>query len=382
MAKSVSILIVGDVMYDIEEVIRLSSAANHKIEYTKDSEYATELFERHKPRILILCFNKINDSEQFYLNLLAGSETAIDIPHQTILMCDGKDSKFAFNLTEKSLIDDYVIFKPLFDVNRLRLTIERLDERLKFIDVNKMMFVRLQSLLEELDGIKGTVINHDQDVKKIVADIKEHNNTVQTVVVSGIERVKERLSQMDSANKDNGVNGLAEFCDREISSEIKSVVEKSNVNAEMWAESVLEKYKNVIKFEEAEQKKDEYFSDSPLVMVVEDEQLNSNVMCMILEKEGYITIKAGDGIEAVKKADMNNPDIILMDIKMPRMNGLKAVCKIKENPKFSNVPIIMLSAHSEKAVVRECLRKGACDYIVKPASKEQLLERIAFHLTR
>ena len=97
----------------------------------------------------------------------------------------------------------------------------------------------------------------------------------------------------------------------------------------------------------------------------------------MLSREGFLVEVAGDGISALNITENWMPNIILMDIKLPKMNGLKVTQKIKSNQKFKETHIIMLTGHSEQAVVKECLKSGACDFIVKPAKKEELLERIA-----
>lgn len=110
------------------------------------------------------------------------------------------------------------------------------------------------------------------------------------------------------------------------------------------------------------------------ILLVEDNKVNQIVIEKILEKEGYEILIAEDGIEGVESAINDSPDLILMDVQMPRMDGLEATRKIKE---IKNIPIIALSAH---AGMEECLDAGMDDYLSKPVHTVELLKKIENYL--
>lgn len=116
-----------------------------------------------------------------------------------------------------------------------------------------------------------------------------------------------------------------------------------------------------------------------LILVVEDEQAILDILKFNLEKEGYKVAVATDGEEAVTMARQVNPDLILLDVMLPKMNGF-AVCKTVRS--WSQAPIIMLTAKGEECDKIKGLEIGADDYITKPFSMSELSARIKANMRR
>ena len=110
------------------------------------------------------------------------------------------------------------------------------------------------------------------------------------------------------------------------------------------------------------------------LLIVDDEPKIRNVVKEYALFDGYIVDEAEDGIDAVKKCDNNQYDLIIMDIMMPNLNGIEAARKIKE--KYSNINIIFLSAKSEEYDKLSAFGVGADDYVTKPFSPKELMARI------
>lgn len=115
------------------------------------------------------------------------------------------------------------------------------------------------------------------------------------------------------------------------------------------------------------------------ILIVEDEQNISDIIKFNLEKEGYDVVCAYDGVDGLSMFSKENPDLILLDIMMPRMDGL-SVCK--EIRKTSEVPIIMLTAKAEETDKVLGLEALADDYVTKPFGNRELLARIKANLRR
>lgn len=116
-----------------------------------------------------------------------------------------------------------------------------------------------------------------------------------------------------------------------------------------------------------------------LVLVVDDEQRMINFMRMNLELEGVRVITATDGRDAVDKVREEMPDVVVMDIMMPGMDGFEALRRIRT---FSQVPVLFLTARSEEEDRIKGLELGADDYISKPFSHRELISRIRAVLRR
>ena len=109
------------------------------------------------------------------------------------------------------------------------------------------------------------------------------------------------------------------------------------------------------------------------ILAVEDDRPVRNLITTTLKASGYRYLTADDGEEAVMEAATQNPDIILLDLGLPNMDGIDVIRKIRT---WSNVPIIVISARTEDADKVEALDAGADDYLTKPFSVQELLARI------
>ena len=115
------------------------------------------------------------------------------------------------------------------------------------------------------------------------------------------------------------------------------------------------------------------------ILIVDDEQKIREVLAEYAEFEGFIPDEATDGMDAVAKCKINDYDIILMDVMMPKLDGFSAV---KEIRKFKDIPVIMLSARGEEYDKLFGFEIGADDYVVKPFSPKEVMARINAVLKR
>ncbi len=116
-----------------------------------------------------------------------------------------------------------------------------------------------------------------------------------------------------------------------------------------------------------------------LVLLVEDTEDNRFMMRRLLEMSGYSVVEAHNGLEAVRVASEKQPQIILMDLSLPLIDGLAATRRIRNLPGFDKVPIIAVSAHDTADFHAEALAAGCNSYITKPidfSELEQLISRL------
>ncbi|MDE0955147.1 MAG: response regulator [Pseudomonadales bacterium] len=118
------------------------------------------------------------------------------------------------------------------------------------------------------------------------------------------------------------------------------------------------------------------------ILCIEDEIDIQEIIAYNLGKAGYMVTLAGDGVEGLKLAQTHIPDLILLDIMLPNLNGMQVCERLKADAKTQAIPIIMLSARSEEADVIGGLTQGADDYMTKPFSQAELLARIKVALRR
>jgi DNA-binding response OmpR family regulator len=118
------------------------------------------------------------------------------------------------------------------------------------------------------------------------------------------------------------------------------------------------------------------------ILIVDDDPCLLRLVGYILEKEGYEIVTAMDGQEALEKVETENPDLVLLDVMMPGINGLEVCRQLRHQPETAGLPIIMLSARSKVSDRIAGLQAGANDYIAKPFDASEIVACIAALLDR
>ena len=122
------------------------------------------------------------------------------------------------------------------------------------------------------------------------------------------------------------------------------------------------------------------FTEPPVVLVVDDNPRNVQIIALILKELNYKIIIAVNGKNAIEMVNRMRPDLVLMDVMMQGMDGFEASKIIKSDPENENIPVIFLTALSEKINIVKGFEAGGVDYITKPFNKEELISRIKTHL--
>jgi CheY-like chemotaxis protein len=112
------------------------------------------------------------------------------------------------------------------------------------------------------------------------------------------------------------------------------------------------------------------------ILIAEDERDIRDLVAFTLRFAGYEVFTAANGEEAVQLAPQVNPDLILMDVRMPRMTGYEACRIMKHNPDLKDIPIVFLSAKGQEAEIQQGLEAGAEEYLLKPFAPDQLTSRV------
>ena|SRR5450432_4782940 len=112
------------------------------------------------------------------------------------------------------------------------------------------------------------------------------------------------------------------------------------------------------------------------LLLAEDNEFSRDMLVRRLQNKGYEMCEAADGREAVKAAKLHRPDLILMDLEMPEMDGRAAIRALKADPRTFRIPIIVLTSHTDPRDVEESVKAGCYAYEVKPVVLRRLMERI------
>ena len=113
---------------------------------------------------------------------------------------------------------------------------------------------------------------------------------------------------------------------------------------------------------------------SPTILIAEDSRDGREMLQVLLGLKGYSVIAADDGCKAVESALANSPDLILLDLELPGLDGLSVARHLRSYSNFRNVPIIILSGHDPRAHKQAAMEVGCTDYLLKPLDFEKLDE--------
>ncbi|MBN1642737.1 MAG: response regulator [Anaerolineae bacterium] len=112
------------------------------------------------------------------------------------------------------------------------------------------------------------------------------------------------------------------------------------------------------------------------ILVAEDEKDIRDLITFSLQYAGFEVLEATDGEEAVAKTLSHRPDLVMMDVRMPRMTGYEACTRIKSTDETKHIPVVMLSAKGQEAEIQTGLKVGAYEYILKPFAPDELIQRV------
>ncbi len=118
------------------------------------------------------------------------------------------------------------------------------------------------------------------------------------------------------------------------------------------------------------------------ILIAEDERDIRELVNFSLQFGGFTVVQAGNGAEAVEQAQKELPDLILMDVRMPKMTGYEACRQMKSMPDLRDIPVVFLSAKGQESEIQTGLESGAEEYILKPFAPDELVKQVQAVLDR
>lgn len=118
------------------------------------------------------------------------------------------------------------------------------------------------------------------------------------------------------------------------------------------------------------------------ILIAEDEPDIRDLVAFTLRFAGYEVVSCANGEDAVELSNRELPDLILLDVRMPRLTGYDACKKIKENPQLKDIPVVFLSAKGQESEIRSGMEAGAEEYLLKPFAPDQLTDRVGSILAK
>lgn len=118
-------------------------------------------------------------------------------------------------------------------------------------------------------------------------------------------------------------------------------------------------------------------SDQAVILIADDRASSRELLRTVLERSGYRVLEAEDGVQALVQARSGHPELVLLDLQMPGLDGFGVLAELRGDPRFRDLPIVALTASAMRGDREKILEAGFTEYLAKPASPETLRETVA-----
>ncbi len=374
------ILVVTDIATDGELIHELISAEFDDINICSRPEKFVEEFEKIKPTALMLAFKYIEKARECYENLFRTSLKAHSIPHRTLLLCSKEEVPEAYAECAKRNYDDYVLFWPMAqDGYRLRMSVHHAIQYMSTAEgvsaselaIQARRIKTLEKMLAERMEQGDLHITSAQNSMGVIAE--NVSSSASRAAGKIRSRIDGELGESYKGDGDKLEEDLRGLLVDEFTPSVDRMREKFSPIRKWRNEFQKDIEAQLTYMRELQRLADEV---RPSILAFEDEDFHQKLIARVLEGHDidlYFVKTAAAGLLALRTF---RPDLILMDIGLPDVSGIEAIGQIKAIRRFSNIPIIVLTGHSEKERVIKSVKAGASEFIVKPFDPEAFIGRI------
>jgi len=376
------ILVATEVGSDADLLRRLLSDEFENVTTSTDPERAVQEFEKHRPQVLILAFNNLEKAERYYLGLYRLSTVVHALPHRTLILCNKDDLRRVYELCKKEYFDDYVLFWPLtHDTTRLPMAVHHALRQLTAAGMPgpgefAAQARHLVDLESQLDRYAAKGSQHVEAANRSLRQVEQD-------LGAALDRFSHKLSDgscpdlVEVKDRDGLQREINRLKTEEIEKRFK-IVSAMAQPVQQWASALKEDLAPQLESARALQSLAERLQ--PVVLVVEDDEFQHKMLKQVLEGMNIDLVFATSCTEALATLRKRRPDLILMDVGLPDIDGVETTRRLKSVEQFAKIPVIMITGRSEKAVVVESLKAGASDFAVKPFDKDVLIAKVRHFL--
>lgn len=418
------VILINDSSEDTLGVASIISEQVIEFRAIEHSKSTGKILLEYTPPVIIFALNTIMDSVELYSQLV--EENVIAHNHDAILLCKNKESGSAFRACIKGLFDNYFVYQPLYEKFRLKLIVHNalLKHTVnKYEGITDEQFGSIDEELAELidKGVecKGTMSDSISDCKaQIEKTVGE--STSATSLDDSSQKALQKLAKdhlapmLESLEKELMVN-LDSIVDKMMTQ--KTVAQEARHQKQQQSKNREQQLRQTVARKQAKETRQHQTSDVDSdgasshqnnaqqsntsdhktvdknkekeaiteaqdnqnvksVLVVEDNDLYREMLVKVLTDAGYKVYEAGDGLAALKKIKAQRFDCILMDLFMPKLDGLNTTKHIVKTGGNNPIPVLALTGNKRKDLFKKWASLGIKGYIIKPSSKTEILEQV------
>ncbi len=376
---TISILIATDNNDQAQKIVAQLAIDYEDIVISISSQLSINDFDKHQPDILILAFANLAKVAKYYDDLYQSSSHFTICTHRTLLLCHKDDLDQAHVLCKQEIYDDYILFWPEpYDNYQLPRAIYQATLSL---DAAKL-YATNSEITNQIRRLTNPEPKFETSLKSAYQLLETINQTIEQIKLDQTDVLASFLQSLSLAEFYDLIDNSA---DKNLEPLIKELQE--NLIFPHLSQLDLPLFKINKCLNDLQPQVNALINDvrllqvvvhksAPTVLIVDDDKFTQMLINDIVSTENYSVLYASSGIEALKTLRKHKPDIILMDMNMPSLDGVETIRRIKDSPKFSSIPIIMVTGNNAKKDVIESLKAGAADFVFKPISHGILLDKM------
>lgn len=374
------VLVASDNADDAAQLLKQLKVEMEHVRASTNADLAVKDFESFKPDVLVLAFDSIEKAQRYSLGLYRQSQVVSQHRHRTVLLCSKNEVRAAFDLCKQAVFDDYVLYWPLsHDGMRLIMSIwNAARETLALTSTPSAK--ELVAHANQLGAIDALLDQQLAEGEGHGAAASRKFKQTEVAVSAALDEFSRRLTSPGNATalvEVKDAAGLLREFERLKKDSVSQAFEASAdglVPMMGWLRQVQERMAPQMAGMRGFAKK--VREARPIVMVVEDDEFARILIAKTLAAQNYELVFANDSATALALLRRTNPELILMDINLPGMDGVSLTRKLKEAQHLAHIPVLMLTGEASRGTLDSSMNAGAVGFIVKPFTREALVAKI------
>ncbi len=369
--RKARLLVIGEGPAEVETLQRQLAPEFDEVHGGWHADRFAETFDALRPDVLVLAFPSLVQAHQAYLGLQLASREVQAGRHRSVLLCHKDERDEVFALCERRYFDDYVLFWPnVVDGHRLVMAILRCLWELRRSGEHRsqaQVAVRARDVAEALPGLEAT----SQRVHDLAGRARQAFESARSTVEDALRGVEHHVDAWSPDALRQHVRQLAtERIGPTFDETASALVPLAQASGELQVAMARQSIAVGGLVDAA----------APMrarVLVVDDDPFQRELIAHVLADLGYDADAAADGLAALAALHRHAPDLVLMDVLMPRMSGIEALRRIKAEPPFDAIPVVLMSGDSANVDMESGVLSGACDFLTKPVTRPVLERKLA-----
>ncbi|MBC7779148.1 MAG: response regulator [Proteobacteria bacterium] len=379
------VLIATDNSDDANQIVHQLEGEFKTVRASTLAERAVQDFEEFKPDVLVLAFDQLDKAQRYYLGLYRlGASLQLNL-HRTVILCSKDEVQGVFDLCKKAYFDDYVLYWPLaYDGTRLAMSIWLAGRQVAAMRSNLPRPAELLAHARHLGDLDKALAREYVDGARRSNVAQSSMLEVERDMTGALDEFSERLVDRPSAGSDGtAAQALAREFDQ---LKHQQLAQAQRMKAECvepiskWSSGLRERIEPAL--EPARAFAERARRVRPIVLVIDDDALAQQLVGRALDREAYEVLVAEDGATAAGMMRHTRPDVILMDIRLPGVDGVSLTRQLKATQATADIPIIMMTGDARRETLADSMKSGAAAFVVKPFTREGLTSKLAQVLKR